>query len=47
MDGLIPEMLSTMDDWLKTNNEVTTSELKANLLEWCTNFPDVDLSTTI
>ena len=44
---LIPEMLSTMDDWLRTNNEVTASKLKAKLLEWCTSFPDVDLSITI
>ena len=36
-----------MDDWLRTNNEVTASKLKAKLLEWCTSLPDVDLSTTI
>ena len=41
------EMLCTMDDWLRINDEVTASELKPKLHEWCTNFPDVDLSVTI
>ena len=44
---VIPEMLSTMDYWLRTNDEVTASKLRAKLHEWCTNFPDVDLSTVI
>ena len=49
VNGSIPELLSTgtMDDWLRTNNKVTASKLKAKLLEQCTNFPDVDLSTMI
>ena len=39
---LIPEMLFTMDDWLRTNNKVTASKPKAKLLELCTNFPNVN-----
>ena len=34
-------------DWLRTNDDVTDSKVKAKLLEWCTNFPDVDLSIMI
>ena len=39
-------VLSTIDGWFRTNDEVTASKLKAKLLEWCTNS-DVDLSTMI
>ena len=34
-------MLSTMDDWLRNDDGLTASKLKAKSLEWCTNFPNV------
>ena len=40
---LISKMTKTMGNWLRTNYKVTASKLKANLLELCTNFADVDL----
>ena len=36
---LIPKMLSTMDDWLRDDDGLTASKLKAKSLERCTNFP--------
>ena len=38
---LIPEMLSTMDDWLRNDDGLTASILKAKSLQWCTNFPNM------
>ena len=40
---LTPEMLSTMDDWLKGDNKLTPNKLKAKLLEQCTNLPNMAL----
>ena len=44
---LTSEMLSTKDDWLRNDNELTSSKLKAKLLEWCINPPNVALSAMI
>ena len=41
------EMLFTVDNWLRNDNELTSSKLKAMLVEWSKSFPDVALSTTI
>lgn len=38
---LIPDMSSTVDNWLRTNDEVTASKLTVKLHEKCTNYPDV------
>ena len=40
---LTPEMLSTMDEWLKGDDKLTPNKLKAKLLEQCTDLPNMAL----
>lgn len=42
---LTPEMLSTMDENLRNDDELTARKMKAKLQEQCANFPDVSLAT--
>ena len=42
---LTPEMLSTIEDCLRNDDELTARKLKAKLCEKFTNFPDVSIAT--